>query len=90
MLAYGMPCCRDTASACQPEVIAELISNSTVPPNRCYSGLALSKLFSKARKCHWYLERVAALMGHTSLETTRIYTTPTEQDLTKAVEKLAD
>jgi site-specific recombinase XerD len=52
--------------------------------------LALSKLFSKARKCHWYLERVAALMGHTSLETTRIYTTPTEQDLTKAVEKLAD
>jgi site-specific recombinase XerD len=35
------------------------------------------------------LERVGTLLGHTSLETTRIYTTPTEQDPTKAVEKLA-
>jgi integrase/recombinase XerC len=33
-------------------------------------------------------EQVATLMGHTSLETTRIYTTPTEQDLVTAVEKL--
>jgi integrase/recombinase XerC len=36
------------------------------------------------------LEQVAALMGHTSLETTRIYITPTEQDLAQAVAKLAD
>jgi site-specific recombinase XerD len=34
------------------------------------------------------IEQVATLLGHTSLETTRIYTTPTEQDLVKAVEKL--
>jgi integrase/recombinase XerC len=34
------------------------------------------------------IEQVAALLGHTSLETTRIYTTPTEQDLATAVEKL--
>jgi integrase/recombinase XerC len=34
------------------------------------------------------LGQVAALMGHTSLETTRIYTTPTEQDLAAAVKKL--
>ncbi|MCL5997210.1 MAG: tyrosine-type recombinase/integrase, partial [Chloroflexi bacterium] len=34
------------------------------------------------------IERVATLLGHTSLETTRIYTNPTEQDLVKAVEKL--
>ena len=34
------------------------------------------------------LEKVATLMGHTSLETTRIYTTPTQADLAAAVNHL--
>ena len=34
------------------------------------------------------LEKVATLMGHTSLETTRIYTTPTQADLAAAVNRL--
>ncbi len=34
------------------------------------------------------LEQVAALLGHASLETTRIYTTPSRGDLVRAVEKL--
>jgi integrase/recombinase XerC len=33
------------------------------------------------------LEKVAALLGHSNLNTTRIYLTPSEQDLEKAVEK---
>ena len=35
------------------------------------------------------LERVAALLGHSNLNTTRIYTTPGERDLEAAVERLA-
>lgn len=35
------------------------------------------------------LERIAALMGHEDLETTRIYVTPSSQDLTSAVERIA-
>lgn len=34
------------------------------------------------------LEKVAALLGHSSLNTTRIYIVPNQQDLEKAVEKL--
>ena len=34
------------------------------------------------------LEKVAALLGHSSLETTRIYITPSAQDLAQAVSKL--
>jgi integrase/recombinase XerC len=34
------------------------------------------------------LERVAALLGHSNLNTTRIYTTPGARDLEKAVEHL--
>ena len=34
------------------------------------------------------LEKVAALLGHSSLNTTRIYITPNEMDLEQAVEKL--
>ena len=34
------------------------------------------------------LERVAALLGHANLNTTRIYTTPGKRDLEKAVEQL--
>jgi len=34
------------------------------------------------------LEKVATLLGHSSLNTTRIYITPNEKDLEKAVEKL--
>ncbi len=34
------------------------------------------------------LEKVAALLGHSSLNTTRIYITPNEKDLEQAVEKL--
>jgi len=34
------------------------------------------------------LERVAALLGHSNLNTTRIYTTPGARDLEKAVEQL--
>ncbi len=34
------------------------------------------------------LEKVATLLGHSSLETTRIYTTPGQQDLIRAVEQL--
>jgi site-specific recombinase XerD len=36
------------------------------------------------------LERVAALLGHSSLNTTRIYTTPSQRDLAEAVETLAE
>ncbi len=35
------------------------------------------------------LEKVAALLGHSSLNTTRIYIVPNQQDLEKAVEKIA-
>jgi site-specific recombinase XerD len=35
------------------------------------------------------LDRVAQLLGHESIETTRIYTTPSEQDLQREVEKIA-
>lgn len=35
------------------------------------------------------LEKVAALMGHSSLNTTRMYLTPGQQDLARAVETLA-
>jgi integrase/recombinase XerC len=34
------------------------------------------------------LEKVAALLGHSSLNTTRIYITPSERDLELAVENL--
>jgi integrase/recombinase XerC len=34
------------------------------------------------------LEKIAALLGHASLNTTRTYITPSEQDLVLAVEKL--
>ncbi len=34
------------------------------------------------------LDRVAALLGHENLNTTRIYTTPSVHDLTEAVERL--
>jgi site-specific recombinase XerD len=35
------------------------------------------------------LEIVAALLGHESLETTRIYTLPSQQDLERAVRSAA-
>ena len=35
------------------------------------------------------LDRVASLLGHESVDTTRIYTTPSEQDLQQEVEKIA-
>jgi integrase/recombinase XerC len=35
------------------------------------------------------LEKVAALLGHSNLNTTRIYVTPNQQDLEQAVDKLA-
>lgn len=35
------------------------------------------------------LDQVAQLMGHASVDTTRIYTTPSEQDLQREVEKIA-
>jgi hypothetical protein len=34
--------------------------------------------------------RRVAIRGHLSLNTTRLYTTPTEQDLAAAVERLAE
>jgi integrase/recombinase XerC len=36
------------------------------------------------------LDRVAALLGHASLNTTRIYTTPSERDLERAVAQLSE
>ena len=36
------------------------------------------------------LEKVAALLGHSSLDTTRVYTTPGKSDLEKAVKALED
>ena len=36
------------------------------------------------------LEQVATLLGHASLNTTRIYITPSEKDLETAVERLSD
>ena len=35
------------------------------------------------------LDRVAQLLGHDSVDTTRIYTTPSAQDLQREVEKVA-
>ena len=35
------------------------------------------------------IDRVASLLGHESVDTTRIYTTPSEQDLQREVEKIA-
>lgn len=35
------------------------------------------------------IDRVAQLLGHESIDTTRIYTTPSEQDLQRDVEKIA-
>ena len=35
------------------------------------------------------LEKVATLMGHSNLNTTRIYTTPGEEDLIEAVEAIS-
>jgi integrase/recombinase XerC len=35
------------------------------------------------------LEKVAALLGHSSLNTTRVYITPNLQDLEKAVEQVS-
>jgi integrase/recombinase XerC len=35
------------------------------------------------------LDRVASLLGHGSVDTARIYTTPSEQDLQREVEKVA-
>ncbi len=35
------------------------------------------------------IEKVAALLGHSNLNTTRIYITPSNQDLEKAVETIA-
>lgn len=35
------------------------------------------------------LDRVVSLRGHESVDTTRIYTTPSEQDLQRKVEKVA-
>lgn len=35
------------------------------------------------------LDRVAQLLGHESVDTTRVYTTPSEQDLQREVEKIA-
>ena len=34
------------------------------------------------------LEKVAALLGHSNLNTTRIYVTPSQQDLARAVDAL--
>jgi integrase/recombinase XerC len=34
------------------------------------------------------MEKVAALLGHANLNTTRIYTTPSMDDLTQAVERI--
>jgi integrase/recombinase XerC len=34
------------------------------------------------------LEKVAALLGHSNLNTTRIYVTPNQKDLEQAVERL--
>ena len=35
------------------------------------------------------LERAAILLGHESVDTTRMYTTPSEQDLQREMEKIA-
>lgn len=34
------------------------------------------------------LDKVATLLGHSNLNTTRIYTTPSEEELSDALEKL--
>jgi hypothetical protein len=36
------------------------------------------------------LEKIAALLGHSNLNTTKIYTVPGQDDLERAVEKLED
>jgi site-specific recombinase XerD len=35
------------------------------------------------------IDRVASLLGHGSVDTSRIYTTPSQQDLQREVEKVA-
>ena len=36
------------------------------------------------------IDRIATLMGHNSVDTTRIYVTPSLQDLARDVERLVD
>ena len=60
--------------------LADLAGLSGVTPHICRHTFAKSLLDNGVT-----LEKVAALLGHESLDTTRLYVTPGERDLEEAV-----
>lgn len=63
--------------------LAKLAGLTAVTPHTCRHTFAKSLLDNGVT-----LEQVAALLGHESLDTTRLYVTPGERDLEQAVAKL--
>jgi site-specific recombinase XerD len=70
---------------CAVSRLAELAGLPDVTPHVCRHTFAKSLLDSGVT-----LEKVATLLGHESLDTTRLYVTPGEKDLEQAVGLLAD
>jgi integrase/recombinase XerC len=70
---------------CAVSRLAELAGLSDVTPHTCRHSFAKSLLDSGVT-----LEKVATLLGHESLDTTRLYVTPGEKDLEEAVGLLAE
>lgn len=68
---------------CAVSRLAELARLSDVTPHTCRHSFAKSLIDSGAT-----LEKVATLLGHESLDTTRLYVTPGEKDLEEAVNLL--
>jgi len=65
--------------------LAELAGLPDVTPHTLRHSFAKSLIDNGVT-----LEKVAALLGHESLDTTRLYVTPGEKDLEEAVGRLAE
>jgi integrase/recombinase XerC len=70
---------------CAVSRLAELAGLQEVTPHTCRHSFAKSLIDSGVT-----LEKVAALLGHESLDTTRLYVTPGEKDLEQAVAGLVE
>jgi integrase/recombinase XerC len=70
---------------CAVSRLAKLAGLPDVTPHTCRHSFAKSLIDSGVT-----MEKVATLLGHESLDTTRLYVTPGEKDLEQAVEKLVD
>ena len=70
---------------CAVSRLAELAGLQEVTPHTCRHSFAKSLIDSGVT-----LEKVATLLGHESLDTTRLYVTPGEKDLEEAVAGLVD